>query len=65
VQQSKHSLEELKSEDFFKQTVGEDIFLIFTVSDYEFSKRDVKKIVNRPNDNNYNKEYFNWMKEWL
>ena len=57
-------LQELKSEDFFKQTAGEDIFLIFTISDDEFSKKEVKKIVNRLNDNDYNKEYFDWMKEW-
>lgn len=54
----------LKSENFFEQIAGENIFLNFTVSDYEFSKKDVKNIVNSLNDNKYNKEYLDWMKTW-
>jgi len=57
-------LEKLKSENFFKQVIGEDIFLLFTVSEYEFSKKEIKKIVNSLNDNKYNKEYLDWMKTW-
>ena len=57
-------LEKLKSEDFFKRITGEDIFLIFTVSDYEFEKEDLKKIITRLNDNSYKDEYLGWMDTW-
>jgi len=57
-------LEELKSANFFKQITGNDIFLFFTVTDYEFGKREVKKIIKTLNDNKYNKEYLDWMKTW-
>ena len=57
-------LEKLKSENFFKQIVGEDIFLLFSVSDYEFSKKDLKKMAARLNDNEYRNEYFDYLKTW-
>ena len=57
-------LEKLKKENFFKQIIGKDIFLIFTVSDYEFEKKDLKKIIERLNENEYKTEYLNWMKTW-
>ena len=57
-------LSELKSENFFRQIVGKDIFLIFTVTEYEFSKKELKSIINVLNDNEYNKEYLEWMKTW-
>ena len=55
-------LEKLKSENFFKQIIGEEIFLLFSVSDYEFSKKDLKKMVTQLNDNEYRKEYFAYLK---
>ena len=57
-------LEKLKKENFFKQIIGKDIFLIFTVSDYEFETKDLKKIIERLNENEYKTEYLNWMKTW-
>ncbi len=57
-------LEKLKNENFFKQVVGKDIFLTFTVSDYDFDNDDLKNIVSRLNDNEYKTEYLNWMKTW-
>lgn len=57
-------LEKLKNEDFFKNIIGKDIFLIFTVSDYEFEKHDLKDIIIRLNDNEYKSEYLEWMKTW-
>ena len=57
-------LEKLKNENFFKSIVGKDIYLTFTVSDYEFDKNDLKNIVNRLNDNEYKTEYLNWIKTW-
>lgn len=57
-------LEKLKNEDFFKNIVKKGIFLTFTVSDYEFEKKDLKNIVNRLNENKYKTEYLNWMKTW-
>ncbi len=55
-------LEKLKNENFFRQIVGKDIFLIFTVSDYEFEINELKDIIVRLNDNEYKVEYLNWMK---
>ena len=57
-------LEKLKSEDFFKNIVGKDIFLMFTVSEYEFETKDLKKIIKRLNNNTYKTEYLEWMKTW-
>ena len=57
-------LEKLKSEDFFKNIVGKDIFLMFTVSEYEFETKDLKKIIKRLNNNTYKTKYLKWMKKW-
>ena len=57
-------LEKLKNESFFKNIVGNDIFLTFTVSDYEFETKDLKKIIKRLNHNEYKNEYLNYMKTW-
>ncbi|MFP3833415.1 DUF4303 domain-containing protein [Chryseobacterium sp. SIMBA_028] len=57
-------LEKLKNENFFKNIIGKDIFLIFTVSDYEFEKQDLKDIISRLNDNEYKGEYLEWMETW-
>lgn len=57
-------LEKLKNENFFKNITGRDIFLIFTVSDYEFEKQDLKNIIIRLNDNEYKGEYLEWMETW-
>lgn len=57
-------LEKLKNENFFKNSIGKDIFLIFTVSDYEFEKQDLKNIIIRLNDNEYKSEYLDWMETW-
>jgi hypothetical protein len=57
-------LEKLKNENFFRQIVGKDIFLLFTVSEYEFETKDLKKTIERLNDNEYKTEYLNWLKTW-
>ena len=58
-------LEKLKNENFFKNIIGKDIFLIFTVSDYDFEEKEgFKEILTRSNDNEYVTEYLNWMKTW-
>ena len=58
-------LEKLKNENFFKNIVGKDIFLTFTVSDYDFEEKDnFEDIIIRLNDNEYTTEYLNWMKTW-
>ena len=58
-------LEKLKNENFFKNIVGKDIFLTFTVSDYDFEEKEgFKEILTRLNDNEYKTEYLNWMKTW-
>ena len=57
-------LEKLKNGNFFRNTIGKDVFLIFTVSDYEFEKQDLKDIIIRLNDNEYKSEYLDWMDTW-
>ena len=57
-------LEKLKSENFFKQIVGQDILLLFDVSDYDFSKKKYSEIVTRLNDNEIKKECLDWIKGW-
>ena len=58
-------LEKLKSENFFKQIVGKDIFLYFTVSDgFEFSREKWQEVIIRLNDNEYRDEYLAWMETW-
>ncbi|TLX26156.1 DUF4303 domain-containing protein [Chryseobacterium indologenes] len=57
-------LEKLKNENFFSNITGQDIFLIFTVSDYEFEEQDMKNIITRLNDNKYGTEYLQWMDAW-
>lgn len=57
-------LEKLNNENFFKNIIRKDIFLIFTVSDYEFEKQDLKNIIIRLNDNEYKSEYLEWMETW-
>ncbi|WP_277115210.1 hypothetical protein [Chryseobacterium sp.] len=57
-------MEKLKNENFFTGITGKDIFLIFTVSDYEFEKKDLKDLIIRLNDNEYKSEYLNWMATW-
>ena len=57
-------LEKLKSENFFKQIVGEDILLLFDVSDYDFSKEKYSEIVTRLNDNEIRNECLDWIKGW-
>lgn len=57
-------LKKLKNEDFFKNIVGKDIFLTFTVSDFEFNNDEIENIIIELNDNDYKEEYLNWMKTW-
>ena len=57
-------LEQLKSENFFRQIIGEDIVLLFTVTEYEFSKEKRKEIITRLNDNDYKNEYLDWLETW-
>jgi hypothetical protein len=57
-------LEKLKSESFFKQIVGEEILLLFTATEYEFSKEKRKEIITRLNDNEYKNEYLDWLETW-
>ena len=57
-------LEKLKNENFFKQIIGQDIFLNFTVSDYEYRKSELEEIITRLNDNEYKSEYLVWLETW-
>jgi hypothetical protein len=57
-------LEKLKNENFFTNITGKEVFLIFTVSDYEFDKKDLQDLIIRLNDNDYKSEYLDWMATW-
>ena len=57
-------LEKLKEEGFFKSLAGKEIFLLFTASEYEFSKSELTDIVKRLNNDAYAEEYLAWMKNW-
>lgn len=54
----------LKQEHFFSQLTQQDIFLLFTVSDYEFEMSRIQEIVTQLNDSHYATEYLTWMKTW-
>ncbi len=57
-------LEKLKQEHFFTSKAGRDIFLLFTVSDYDWNKETLDAIVKRLNDNVYRDQYLAWMQTW-
>ena len=57
-------LKKLKDENFFKKITGKDIFLIFSVSEYEFEKEEVEIMVSNLNNKGYRTEYLEWMKTW-
>ncbi|MCQ9636879.1 DUF4303 domain-containing protein [Chryseobacterium sp. WG23] len=57
-------LKKLKEDNFFSQITGEDIFLIFTVSEYEFETEDLENIITGLNNNKYKDEYLAWMNTW-
>ncbi len=57
-------LTKLKSEDFFKKIVGRDLFLLFWVSEYEFEKEELIRMVTALNNDAYKEEYLAWMKTW-
>jgi hypothetical protein len=54
-------LEKLQREDFFLRTAGEEVFLTFTVSDYEFEPGRERDIITRLNRPRYRDEYLAWM----
>ncbi len=54
-------LEKLKGENFFRDIAGRDIFLTFSVSDYDFEDEELIRIAERLNDNAYKTEYLNWL----
>ncbi|MGB0868997.1 MAG: DUF4303 domain-containing protein [Flavobacteriales bacterium] len=53
-----NKLKKLKENNFFKNITGNDIFLIFSVSDSDCEH--IKRSVNALNDNHYKTEYFEW-----
>ncbi|MHA7059517.1 DUF4303 domain-containing protein [Aquimarina sp. M1] len=57
-------LKKLKREAFFKNIIGNDIFLIFSVSEFEFDNNELENMIVELNDNEYKDEYLEWMKTW-
>jgi len=56
-----NTLRELRNENFFKNLIKKEIFIMFESMDGSFSKTKLKKIVSSLNDNKYKKEYFEWL----
>jgi len=57
-------LKKLKKENFFKNICGQEVFLIFTVTDFELEQEKVKQLVSELNSLAHQTEYFEWMKTW-
>ena len=57
-------LEKLKQENFFTQITGKEVFLTFTISDYEINSKYIRNLISRLNDNSYKAEFYQWMKSW-
>lgn len=57
-------LKKLKEENFFKNTVGKDVFLTFSVSDFEFDKEELENMIVELNENGFREEYLQWIKTW-
>lgn len=57
-------LEALKQEGFFRQALGQDVFLTFEVSDHELDPQKIREIIARLNDGQYRDEYLAWMDTW-
>jgi len=57
-------LKKLKDENFFRKITGKDIFLIFSVSEFEFESKKIESMITDLNDNEYRYEYLEWMKTW-
>jgi hypothetical protein len=52
-------LEKLKQENFFTQITGKEVFLTFTISDYEINSKYIRNLISRLNDNSYKAEFIN------
>lgn len=57
-------LKKLKQENFFKNILGYDIFLMFSVTDYEQDRNFLAQTITSLNENPYRDEYLEWMKTW-
>lgn len=57
-------LKKLKQENFFKDILGYDIFLMFSVTDYEQDRKLLAQTIANLNENPYRDAYLEWMKTW-
>ena len=57
-------LKKLAGEGIFQEIAGHEVGIVFTASEYEFPKAEMRKIVSSLNDNSYKDEYLAWMKTW-
>lgn len=55
---------ELKEENFFLNNFNKDVFLIFSVSEYEFEINKLKEMIKELNTENYTNEYLDWISTW-
>jgi hypothetical protein len=57
-------LKKLTAEGFFREVAGRDVFVVFTATEYEFPKAEMRKIAAALNSNPFKDEYLAWMKTW-
>lgn len=57
-------LARLKAEGFFHQVAGQEVFLIYTVSDSDQEPGIMEHIITRLNDDPYRAQYLDWMNTW-
>lgn len=54
----------LKKENFFRDVLGYDIFLMFSVTDFELDRSFLTEMIIALNEDPYRTEFLNWMKTW-
>jgi hypothetical protein len=57
-------LDDLHQARFFQQAAGHEVFLLFSVSEYDPDPADTARMVRQLNDNAYRDEYLAWMQTW-
>jgi hypothetical protein len=57
-------LADLQQQDFFDQAAGQEVFLLFHVSDSDPAAAEQAQLVRRLNPNAYGDEYLAWLRTW-
>ena len=54
-------LANLKAEGFFRSLAGQEVFLLYSISDADQEPEIIQDMIHRLNDNPYKQEYLNWI----